>query len=43
MGVLFITTLGIAIPKYLGKEVSFNRERIVVEEDGESRPLLNDA
>ena len=43
MGVLFVATLGITVPRYFGKEISFDRERILVEEDGESRPLLNDS
>ena len=44
MSVLFLTTLGIIVPKYFGKDVSFSRGNVIVEEeDGETRPLLGEA
>jgi hypothetical protein len=43
MGVLFIATLGIAIPGIFGKEFSFRREQNVVSADQERAPLLDDA
>jgi len=43
MGVLFLATLGIAIPGIFGKEISFRREGAVVPPDQERAPLLDDA
>ena len=43
MGVLFIATLGIALPGAFGKEFSFRREQNVVPADQERAPLLDDA
>lgn len=43
MGVLFLSTLAIAIPGIFGKEISFRREGAVVPEDQERAPLLDDA
>jgi len=42
MGVLFIATLGIAVPGIFGKEFSFRREQNVVPADQERAPLLDD-
>jgi hypothetical protein len=43
MGVLFIATLGIALPGVFGKEFTFRREQNVVPADQERAPLLDDA
>lgn len=43
MGVLFLATLGIAIPGIFGQEISFRREGAIVPADQERAPLLNDA
>jgi len=42
MAVLFIATLGIALPGVFGKEVSFRRDTGVVDSDQERAPLLDD-
>jgi len=42
MGVLFIATIGIALPGIFGKEFSFRREQNVVPADQERAPLLDD-
>jgi hypothetical protein len=43
MGILFVATLGIAIPGIFGKELSFRREQSVVPADQERAPLLDDS
>lgn len=43
MGVLFVSTLLIAVPGAFGKEISFRREGAVVPADQERAPLLDDA
>jgi len=43
MGVLFLSTLAIAVPGIFGKEISFRREGAVVPPDQERAPLLDDA
>jgi len=43
LGVLFLSTLVIAVPGIFGKEVSFRREGAVVPPDQERAPLLDDA
>lgn len=42
MGVLFISTLLIAIPGVFGKEFSLRRDQSVVPADAERAPLLDD-
>ncbi|RDL39891.1 DUF1774-domain-containing protein [Venustampulla echinocandica] len=42
MAVLFLATLGIAVPTALGKELSFRREGAAVSTDQERAPLLDD-
>lgn len=39
MAVLFIATLGVAVPAWTGKEIKWRRAR---ESDAERAPLLND-
>lgn len=43
MAVLFIATLGVAVPGIFGKDVSFGRDTNVVDADQERAPLLNDS
>ncbi|TVY58287.1 hypothetical protein LSUE1_G008331 [Lachnellula suecica] len=43
MGLLFVSTLVIAVPGIFGKEVSFRREGAIVPADQERAPLLDDA
>jgi hypothetical protein len=42
MGVLFVATVGIALPGIFGKEFTFRREQNVVPADQERAPLLDD-
>jgi len=42
MGVLFVATIGIALPGIFGKEFTFRREQNVVPADQERAPLLDD-
>jgi len=43
MAILFVATLGIAIPGFFGKDVTFGRNTNVVDSDQERAPLLNDS
>lgn len=43
MGTLFVSTLLIAIPGAFGQEISFTREPVLVSEDQERAPLLDDS
>ena len=42
MGILFVVTVGIALPGVFGKEFTFRREQNVVSSDQERAPLLDD-
>jgi hypothetical protein len=43
MGVLFVATCLIALPGAVGKDFSMRREGLIVDEDRERQPLLNDS
>lgn len=42
MATLFVLTLLIAIPGIFGREIGFRREVVVISEDRERAPLLED-
>lgn len=43
MGVLFVCTMGIAVPGFFGKELSFKKDQpLLVNEDNERAPLLQE-
>ncbi len=42
MAVLFVVTLGVAVPGIFGREISFRRDTPTAEPDAERAPLLDD-